>query len=237
MGKAPHRSRGTHLTWQFRMGRSFFRRICQMAGGFVVYGKENVPATGGALLCGNHISYFDPPLMGSAVFPRRTYFMAKKELFDIPLIGPFIYHSYAFPVDREGNDRQAIRFAIELLRDGELLVVFPEGQRSPDGSLQPGNLGPALMASKAGVPILPIALYGTNHVLPLHAKFVHRGKVQMDIGEPIDPREFGGERLTREQLAAMTEKLMAAIYELQQRQHERVGKVAPPRVKELVHAE
>lgn len=235
MGKPPlPPKRGITISYFF--GASFAGVLCWLAGGFRVRGRENVPK-GAAVLCANHISYLDPPVVGSATFPRRTYFMAKKELFDIPVLGRFIYNCYAFPVDREGNDRQAIRFAIELLQKGEPLAVFPEGQRSPDGSLQPGNLGPAYMASKAGVPIVPIAIKETDKVMPLHARWLHRAHVQVDIGKPIDPREFGGERLGREQLQALTERLMSDIYELQKTQYERVGEVAPPRVKEIPDAE
>lgn len=236
MGRAPLPPKRA-ITWSYRIGTHLAGAICHFAGGFVVRGRENVPSQGGAILCANHVSFLDPPALGMAVYPRRAYFMAKKELFDIPFLGLFIRNSYAFPVDREANDRQAIRFAIEILQQGELLGVFPEGQRSPDGSLQPGNFGPAFMASKAGVPIIPCALKETDKVLPLHAKRLHRGRVQVDIGQPIDPREYGGERLGREQLAAVTERLMTAIYELQQTQYERVGEIAPPRVKELPHAE
>lgn len=224
-------------TWTYRVGAQGTRVLCRLAGGFTVHGREHLPSSGGGILCANHVSYLDPPVLGAAVYPRRTYFMAKKELFDIPLLGKFIHNAYAFPVDREGNDRQAIRFAVNLLQQGELLVVFPEGQRSPDGSLQPGNLGPALMASKAGTPIIPIALKDTDKVLPRHGKFLHRGHVSVDIGKPIDPREYGDERPSREQLAAITERLMSAIYDLQQVQYQRAGQTAPPRVKELSHAE
>lgn len=222
----------------FYLGGYLARVLCSLLGGYHLRGRENIPVKGGAVICGNHISYLDPPLLGNAVSPRRTYFMAKKELFEIPVLGWLIHTVYAFPVERGTTDREAIRHAIDLLNKGELLVVFPEGQRSPDGSLQPGNIGPALMAAKAGVPILPVALKGADEVLPLHAKSVHRGRgVYVDIGQPIYPNQFGEGRLDKSQLQEFTEAVMQAIYELQIKQYERVGQVAPPRVKELVNAE
>jgi 1-acyl-sn-glycerol-3-phosphate acyltransferase len=136
----------------------FFMKIM---GGFKVRGREHLPRKGGALVCANHISYLDPPGLGAAVLPRRSYYFAKKELFSNPIFGFFLRKHYAFPVDRGSMDREAIRHAIEVLRKGELLVLFPEGGRSPDGSLQPGNIGPALIASKAGVPIIPAAIKET----------------------------------------------------------------------------
>ena len=208
----------------------------RIMGGFVVRGRQYLPRKGGAVVCANHVSYLDPPVLGGAILPRRTYFMAKIELFKIPGFSLFIRKHYAFPVDRNNADREAIRFGIELLQKGELLVVFPEGGRSPDGSLQRGNFGPALMASKAGVPIIPAAIKETNKVMPPKGG-LHRGRVQVDFGEPIDPKEFGGTRLGREPLGQLTERLMSSIYELQKQQHERVGEVAPPRTKEPVDAE
>jgi 1-acyl-sn-glycerol-3-phosphate acyltransferase len=211
------------------------RTICRLAGGFAVRGRENIPMKGGAAVCANHISYLDPPVLGGAL-PRRTYFMAKKELFEVPLLGSFIRKSYAFPVDRGTTDREAIRHGIEVMQQGELLIVFPEGGRSPDGSLQPGNVGPALMAARAGVPIIPAAIKETDRVLPLRAKGFHRGHVQVDFGAPIYPAQFGGERLDKVQLQAFTEAVMQAIEDLQKKQYERVGETAPPRVKELPDA-
>ena len=127
------------------------------------------------------------------------------------------------------HDREAIRHGIELLEQGELLVVFPEGGRSPDGSLQPGNIGPALMAARAHVPIIPAALKETDKIMPRGKGGLHRGRVQVDYGEPISPDRFGGDHPDKAALQELTETVMQAIYALQQRQYERVGEVAPPR--------
>jgi len=198
-------------------------------GGYQVTGRANIPARGGAVICSNHISYLDPPALGAGFVPRRTYFMAKKELFEIPVLGEIIRKCYAFPVDRGTTDREAIRHGIELLEQGELLVVFPEGGRSPDGSLQPGNIGPALMAARAHVPIIPAALKETDKIMPRGKGGLHRGRVQVDYGEPISPDRFGGDHPDKAALQELTETVMQAIYALQQRQYERVGEVAPPR--------
>lgn len=225
-------------TWpHYYLGGYLARLICVLMGGYKVRGHENIPKTGGAVVCSNHVSYFDPPVLGSGLFPRRTYFMAKSELFRIPFLGWLIRKCYAFPVERGTTDREAIRHGIELLEKGELLIVFPEGGRSPDGSIQPGNIGPALMASRAGVPILPAALKETDKILPRDRHGLHRGRVQIDYGQPIDPRAFGGERLDKVQLQELTEAVMQAIEDLQKKQYERVGEVAPPRVKEITDAE
>lgn len=221
-------------TWpHYYFGAWMTRLVCRLAGGFEVRGKDNVPRNEGAILCANHISYLDPPVLGASVTPRRTYFMAKRELFEVPILGGLIRKCYAFPVDRDHFDREAIRNAIELLQNGEFVVVFPEGQRSPDGSLQPANTGPAMMASKAGVPILPIAIKGTNDVLQRGRAGLHRGRVSVDIGEPIHPARFGEGKLDKNQLKDFTEAVMSSIEALQKEQYVRLGKVAPPRVREL----
>lgn len=219
-------------TWpHYYFGAWATRLLCRLLGGYHVRGKENIP-TGGAILCANHIAYLDPPVLGAAVTPRRTYFMAKKELFETPILGSIIRKSYAFPVDRDHFDREAIRNAIELLQKGEFVVVFPEGQRSPDGSLQPANTGPALMASKAGVPIVPVALKGTDEIMRRGRKGLHRGRVFVDIGQPIHPTQYGDGKLDKDQLNAFTEAVMSSIETLQKDQYARLGEVAPPRVRQ-----
>jgi 1-acyl-sn-glycerol-3-phosphate acyltransferase len=196
-----------------------FARTCALPGlyhalgGWRVFGRENVPRTGGALIAGNHISFIDPPTIGAAL-PRRTYYFAKKELFEVPVFGAIIRKCYAFPVEREIGDREAVRNAINILKSGELLVIFPEGGRSPDGTLQEGNVGAALIASRAGVPIVPVAVRGTDKALPLHAKFLHRAKLSVMFGEPLYPE---GEKMPKEQLQELTDRLMASIADLQAR--------------------
>jgi 1-acyl-sn-glycerol-3-phosphate acyltransferase len=170
----------------------FFPALFRLAGGWRVTGREHIPRTGPALIASNHLSYLDPPAVGTAVRLRRTYYFAKKELFANPIFGAIIRSCYAFPVDREGDDKEAFRHAIGLLRAGELLTVFPEGGRSPDGSLQPFARGAALIAARAGAPIVPCALYGTDQVLPLHARFFHRGFIQVSFAPPLETRAQEG---------------------------------------------
>jgi 1-acyl-sn-glycerol-3-phosphate acyltransferase len=225
-------------TWpHYYFGAWLARTVCRLMGGYRVHGREHIPLRGGAIICSNHVSYLDPPVLGAGFTPRRTYFMAKAELFEIPVLGAVIRTVYAFPVDRTTTDREAIRHGIELLQKGELLVVFPEGGRSPDGAIQPGNIGPALMATRAQVPIIPAALKETDRVMPPGKGGLHRGRVQVDYGEPIHPSQFGDGRLDKSHLQAFTDTVMQAIEELQKAQYERVGEVAPPRVKESTDAE
>ena len=193
--------------------------LLRLLGGWRVVGQDNVPETGGAVIAPNHVSYLDPPAVGSGL-PRRTYSFAKKELFDIPIFGWILRKCYAFPVDREISDIAAFRHAIRLLQAGELLLVFPEGGRSADGKLEQGRGGAALIASRAEVPLIPCSLCGTDDVLPHGAWFLHTGLVQVSFGPPIALGQYGNHRLNKTQLQEVTAQLMASIAELRAEQEQ-----------------
>lgn len=129
---------------------------------FKLIGSENIPVTGGVIIAANHISLWDPPVVGAGL-NRPVNFMAKEELFIGPL-GWIIKIMKAFPVKRGAADRGAIRHAINLLKDGEILGLFPEGTRSKNGELGKPEAGIGMIALKAGVPIIPAAIIGTNQV-------------------------------------------------------------------------
>ncbi len=129
-----------------------------------VIGAENIPAAGGVIIAANHVSLWDPPVLGAAI-PRRIHFMAKEELFANPVFSWLITNLGAFPVKRGIADRTAIRTALSLLENGSVLGLFPEGTRSKTGVLGAPEPGLAMLAIKAGVPVVPAAIVGTNKVL------------------------------------------------------------------------
>lgn len=196
-------------TWpHYWMCRQMGRLLFRLAGGFEVGGLENIPE-GGALLAANHISYADPPAVGCAL-PKRCYYFAKRQLFEIPLFGAFIRSVYAFPVNREGTDRTAIRHAVGLLEAGEKVTIFPEGTRSPDGTLQEANTGAAFIAKLADAPMVPTALVGTDDFLPRGSLFIHRAKITVSFGEPVYIDDFTGQD-GKPDLRAATDTLMGRI--------------------------
>lgn len=222
--------------WRYRVIRAIVRGVLRLYGGYTVWGLEHIPLDRGALICPNHLSYIDPPAVGAAL-PRHTYFMAKKELFSVPVLGWLIRRLFAFPVDREGSDRTAVRTALDILKAGNVLTIFIEGGRSPDGTLQPASTGPALIANRAGVVIVPACLRFTDRMLPRGSFWLHRARLQIDFGAPVDPAEFGEGRLDKMQLRALTEEVMRRIEALQKVQYQRTGETAPPRAKETRDAD
>lgn len=173
--------------------------------------RENVP-DGGAILAGNHVSYLDPVLLW-CVTPRPTHFMAKCEIWESRFLGWCLDQFWAFPVDRTGADRQAISTATDLLGNGDLVGMFPEGTRKRGGGedLGAAHGGVAFIAMRAGVPVVPVGISGTDLAWPPGRKFPRRVPVTMDFGEPLYPETFEGAR--KERVTAMTSEIMNRIDE------------------------
>ncbi len=176
-----------------------------LVGRFKVIGASNIPATGPAIVACNHVSYLDPPALGCGI-ERPIAYMAKTELFEIPVLGPVIRALGAFPVDRSRGDVAAIKQAAEVLKSGALLGIFPEGTRNIDGTVKP-QLGVALLASMSGAPVVPAYLSGTSQAQRL-------AKVTVVYGEPV--RFEPGRKARREDLAKWTDDLMSRIHALRE---------------------
>jgi 1-acyl-sn-glycerol-3-phosphate acyltransferase len=174
-----------------------------------VRGLENIPREGGFILTCNHFSVGDPPVL-TGTFPRRIAWMAKQELFDFPIFGK-LYHMGGFiPVRRFEGDLRAIRRSQAALRRGHVLGMFPEGTRS-GGRLGAGEPGTALIALRTGAPILPAAIWGTEHV-KLPRDLLRRTRAHIRFGEPFQLPS--PPRITKESVAAGTEEIMRRIAEL-----------------------
>lgn len=159
----------------YRVLKVLARIVLAVLRRWEVRGRDNLPASGGIVLVANHVSNWDPVVIICA-FERKVHFMAKSVLFKIPVISYAVRSSGAFAVHREKSNRQAIRTAVKLLEEGEVVGVFPEGTRSHTGEMLKPHLGAAMLAFKAGVPMLPIAVSGTRGVF---------GKVKVRIGKPV----------------------------------------------------
>ena len=163
------------------------RQIAVTAGAKVkVHGLENLPKDTAAVFISNHSSYMDIPAIWGYI-PVQFRIMAKRSLFYVPFMGWFLWRAGHIPVDR-GNARTAVanmNRVIEKLHEGCSLVVFAEGHRSPDGALQEFKFGGFKMAHKAGVPIVPITLIGTRHVLKKDSLIFHPGNIEVFIDPPL----------------------------------------------------
>jgi 1-acyl-sn-glycerol-3-phosphate acyltransferase len=171
---------------------------------FTRAGTEHVPPSGGTLIVSNHLSNRDPVLVGAAALPRPVHFMAKAELFRVPILGGVIRRLGAFPVRRGEADREAIRTARELLDAGEAVVMFPEGTRSRDGRLRPAFPGAGSLALQPGITVVPAAVWGSQR------RF---GPIRVVFGPPVDLSGVEG-RSRSERAHEATRRVMQAIADL-----------------------
>ena len=176
-----------------------------------VRGRENVPEQGPLLIVANHLHLADPPILGGSL-NRRVMFMAKEELFRSRFMSYLLRKLGAFPVQKGRLNRRAFQWADQLLIQGLALVAFPEGRRSKDTQLQPAFSGMALIASRSGVPILPVGITGTENIRGM-AWFFRRTRVTVNIGHPFYLPPLSG-RLTKVELAELTDTMMERIAEL-----------------------
>src|SRR5262249_55575947 len=172
-------------------------------------GLEHIPKTGPVIIAMNHISWFDIP-MASLRVRRPTHYMAKIELFSVPLLGGLMRLCGAFPVRRGESDREALRTAERLLQQGEILVIFPEGHRSDDGRLIPAHPGIALIALRANAAIVPVGIQGTRAVLKRNRFLFWAPRVTIRFGQPFTLGVPDGKR-SRESLAQATDTIMYRI--------------------------
>lgn len=166
-----------------------------------VIGRENIPPEGGVLLCSNHINNFDPITVGMMA-SRPVHFMAKEELFTVPILGKMVPHLNAFPVKRGMSDREALRKGLAILKEGKVLGLFPEGTRSKTGELGKGLAGAGFFALRTDAQIVPCAVVGPY-------KLLH--KLKIVYGKPISMEAV---RKSKGSAEEATELIMGEIRKL-----------------------
>jgi 1-acyl-sn-glycerol-3-phosphate acyltransferase len=196
----------------------WYRTIRLIAGGIPsgVYRvrmvhRDRLPATGGYVLAPSHRSMMDIPF--TAWLSRRPLrYMGKASLFRIPVAGSFFRSLGGFGVARDGTDRKALRDAMAMLQAGEVLLVYPEGTRQSGPTIAALQPGAAYLALRAGVPIVPVGLAGTEEIMRGHpGKFPRFQRVVMVVGEPIVGEPRAGGVVPREQVDALTARLHDAV--------------------------
>lgn len=189
-------------SWVFYLGRWMFAVTYRLIWRRSVVGHENIPLSGGVIIAPNHVSLADPPLVGSAM-RRPLFFMAKKELFDVPVLGFLIKRTNAFPVRRGHNDFSAIRTAEKLLKEGNCLLMFPEGTRSKDGGFGIPRSGCGMVACHSQKPVIPVRIVNSFFLRSFK-------KLSVIFGRPIYPPK----KYTKETYQIFSDQIMEEIKKL-----------------------
>ena len=194
--------------------RPFYRLAYNLVGielffhGIRIEGRENVP-TGGCLIVSNHVSFMDPTTVGWAV-AREIYYLGRKSLFKPPFWNWFLPICNVLPIDRDGRDVSGLRRIIKMLKEGHAILLFPEGTRSDDGTIQPAEPGAGLVAVKAEVPVLPVRVFGTFESLSRHTKKLRFHPIRVVIGQPYLPAIPEGHK-ERQSYALVAREMMNRI--------------------------
>ncbi|MFO7929723.1 MAG: lysophospholipid acyltransferase family protein [Candidatus Humimicrobiaceae bacterium] len=189
--------------------RSIFKLLFRVE----TYNFENIPSQGKLILCSNHVSYIDPVMIG-AFINRYIYFMAKIELFKNRFLSAVVTFLNAFPVNRTATDRSSIRTAVEVLKEGQMLALFPEGTRSVNGIIREGKKGVGLISVMSKAPIIPVAIKNTNKIVQKPKKRLFFPKVKMIAGSLIEVDEIIGKYPKKEATAIIVSMVMDEIKKL-----------------------
>ncbi|GAA5037964.1 1-acyl-sn-glycerol-3-phosphate acyltransferase [Thermocatellispora tengchongensis] len=178
-----------------------------------VSGVEHVPVKGPAIMASNHLSVLDSTFL-PLMLPRRVTFLAKAEYFTgNPITAMYMRATGQIGVDRSsaGAAQGVLDAAVKVLEEGNLFGIYPEGTRSPDGRLYRGKIGVAWLALKTGLPVIPVAMSGTDKVLPIGATVPRIAPIGIKIGEPMT---FSGDERQARTRREVTDEIMAAIQKL-----------------------
>lgn len=215
--KKPQRSEKTPI---FRFLAFLVLPLMHLAVKFDIHHAEKVPKTGAFVLAPNHYSEIDPLVMGIAMWKagRAPRFLAKASLFTIPVVGMLLRASGQVPVERAGRTRgtDPLASARQIADNGLGVVIYPEGSLTRDPDLWPmrGKTGAVRTALQQGIPVIPAAHWGTQHLMPRYAKRINvfpRKRIHIVFGDPVDLSEFRGKGLDSATLAAATEVVMQSI--------------------------
>ncbi|MGA0035347.1 MAG: lysophospholipid acyltransferase family protein [Ilumatobacteraceae bacterium] len=199
----------------YRVGRFIVSGGTRVYTRMSIVGRENLPASGPYVLAPVHRSYIDTPIAG-CVTTRRLRFLGKDSMWASKWFGWVLSSLGAIPVTRGSADREAMKRAITVLESGEPLVLFPEGERKSGPVVQPMFDGAVYIALKAGVPIIPVGIGGSERVMPKSAKWIYPRKVRVVIGEAIYPNipDDAGGRIPRSAIAEQSATLHAELQRL-----------------------
>jgi len=173
----------------YRLTRVFSRLFFSVWNRFESHGSEHLPPTGGCVIASNHASFLDPPVIGVGLPARMVRFLGRDTLYRSRFMRWYLPAIGVVPLDRSRGDIGALRKAIQLLKGGEVLGLFPEGTRTTDGQLQPPKGGIGFLIAKAGVPVVPAYVDGTFQAFPRDTRRIKPAQIRVFYGPPIQPAE------------------------------------------------
>ena len=201
-------------TFPYRVGYNLSRFIFHFFFQRKIYGLEHVPKEGAYLICANHLSYLDPPCIGSSLPSKHIFYFARKTLFESRFMGWLLPRIQAIPIDQEKADLFGIRTTLQLLKAGAPLLLFPEGARSWDGNLQKGEPGIGMIAAKSSLPILPTRIRGTFEAWPRNRSQIKLHPISVTFGPLIAPLQPPSHLSNQEGYQWISDQIMAAIAKL-----------------------
>jgi 1-acyl-sn-glycerol-3-phosphate acyltransferase len=201
------------MTPLYRAGHTLCTAVAELAFRLKIYGRENLIEQGPAILASNHASFLDPPLVGVAC-RKEVFYLARKTLFEKPVLGLLLPRINCIPVDRDRGDVGAVRTLLRLLKEGKRVVVFPEGTRSRDGNLQPARGGLGLIIAKSLAPVVPVRIFGSYAALP-RSGGIHFSQVTVVVGKPLifTKADIGTDE--RSAYQSLSDRVMAEIARLE----------------------
>lgn len=215
----------------YKVLAGLLRPVMRAVSRYEVSGLEHLPGSGGFIVAGNHVSHVDPLSWAHVLYNHgcAPVFLAKNTLFDAPVVGTVLRHAHQVRVDREtASAVTSLAPAVRALQAGECLGVYPEGSltRDPDGWPMRGKTGAARLALQSGCPVVPLAQWGPQDLLPPYAKVPHisghRTLIRIRFGPPVDLSDLRSERVTTAAIATATARIMQGItHELEQLRGER----------------
>jgi 1-acyl-sn-glycerol-3-phosphate acyltransferase len=198
----------------YAIGYKLSKAVARTFFGFRVHGRENMIEEGGCILAMNHESYLDPPLAGICC-DRQIYYLGRRTLMKWPILGRVFPLVNVIPVNQERADMSALKAVIKLVRNGHCTVVFPEGSRTPDGSLQPAQPGLGLIIAKTLCPVVPMRVFGARAAFPRGGTPRLFKPIQIVVDQPMhfDSADLVGEG--RELYQKLSERVMERITAIQ----------------------
>jgi len=197
----------------YRWGYYSFKIIYKVFFRMRVTGWRNVPRTGACILAANHASFLDPPIVGTAAV-RALHYFTRSSLMHHPLANALFHLWNCIPVDRDHPSPGTLKKAIQILKEGHALVLFPEGTRSIDGTLQSGKMGIGFIAHKSQAPIVPVYIDGAFDILPKKARWPRFRKLRVSIGPPVVLNDLYARKGCEAAYQAISDRVMDLLRDL-----------------------